>query len=45
MIETEKQQERVILIGVELQGIDNLSLSMEGLASLARTDGAKVVSS
>lgn len=40
MIETEKQQERVILIGVELQGIDNFSLSMEELASLARTAGA-----
>lgn len=45
MIETEKQQERVILIGVELQGIDNFSLSMEELASLARTAGAQVVSS
>ena len=45
MIETEKQQERVILIGVELKGIDNFSLSMEELASLARTAGARVVSS
>ena len=45
MIETEKQQERVILIGVELQGIENFSISMEELASLAKTAGAQVVSS
>ena len=45
MIETEKQQERVILIGVELQGIENFSMSMEELASLAKTAGAQVVSS
>ncbi|VUW95743.1 GTPase HflX [Streptococcus constellatus] len=45
MIETEKQQERVILIGVELQGIENFPMSMEELASLARTAGAQVVSS
>ena len=45
MIETERQQERVILIGVELQGIENFSMSMEELASLAKTAGAQVVSS
>ena len=45
MIETEKHQERVILIGVELQGIENFSMSMEELASLAKTAGAQVVSS
>ena len=45
MIETEKQQERVILIRVELQGIENFSMSMEELASLAKTAGAQVVSS
>lgn len=45
MIETEKQQEQVILIGVELQGIENFSMSMEELASLAKTAGAQVVSS
>ena len=45
MIETEKQQERVILIGVELQGIENFSMSMEELASLAKTAGVQVVSS
>ena len=45
MIETEKQQERVLLIGVELQGIENFSMSMEELASLAKTAGAQVVSS
>ena len=45
MIETEKQQERVILIGVELQGIEDFSMSMEELASLAKTAGAQVVSS
>lgn len=45
MIETEKHQERVILIGVELQGTANFSMSMEELASLAKTAGAQVVSS
>lgn len=45
MIETEKQQERVILIGVELQGAANFAMSMEELASLAKTAGAQVVSS
>ena len=45
MIETEKQQERVRLMGVVLKGIGNVSLSMEELASLAKTAGARVVSS
>ena len=43
MIETEKKEERVLLIGVELQGMDNFDLSMEELASLAKTAGAVVV--
>ena len=45
MIETEKKEERVLLIGVELQGMDNFDLSMEELASLAKTAGAIVVDS
>ncbi len=32
MIETEKKEERVLLVGVELQGMDNFDLSMEELA-------------
>ena len=35
MIETEKKQERILLVGVELQGMDNFEMSMEELASLA----------
>ena len=35
MIETEKKEERVLLIGVELQGMDNFDLSMEELASFS----------
>ena len=31
--ETEKKQERILLIGVELQGMDNFDMSMEELAS------------
>ena len=45
MIETEKKEERVLLIGVELQGMENFGLSMEELASLAKTAGAVVVDS
>lgn len=45
MIETEKKEERVLLIGVELQGMDSFDLSMEELASLAKTAGAVVVDS
>ena len=43
MIETEKQQERVLIVGVELQGMENFDMSMEELASLAKTAGAEVV--
>lgn len=45
MIETNKQQERVILLGVELPDTENFEMSMEELASLAETAGAEVVSS
>lgn len=43
MIETAKQTERVILVGVELQDSENFDMSMEELASLAKTAGADVV--
>ena len=43
MIETEKRQERVLIIGVELRGMENFDMSMEELASLAKTAGAEVV--
>lgn len=43
MIETEKKQERVLIIGVELQDMENFDMSMEELASLAKTAGAEVV--
>ena len=42
MIETEKKQERVLIVGVELQGMENFDMSMEELASLAKTAGAEV---
>lgn len=42
MIETKKQEEKVLLVGVELQGTDNFAMSMEELASLAKTAGAVV---
>ena len=42
MIETKKQEENVLLVGVELQGADNFAMSMEELASLAKTAGAIV---
>ena len=42
MIETKKQEEKVLLVGVELQGADNFAMSMEELASLAKTAGAIV---
>ena len=32
MIETEKKQERVLIVGVELQGMENFDMSMEELA-------------
>ena len=43
MIETEKKQERVLIVGVELQGMENFDMCMEELASLAKTAGAEVV--
>lgn len=43
MINTEKEQERVLLIGVELPKMDHFQMSMEELARLAQTAGAKVV--
>ena len=43
MIETEKKQERVLIVGVELQGMENFDMSMEEVASLAKTAGAEVV--
>ena len=42
MIETKKQEEKVLLVGVELQGTNNFAMSMEELASLAKTAGAIV---
>jgi GTP-binding protein HflX len=45
MIETSEHQERVILLGVELPNTENFDMSMEELASLAKTAGAEVVSS
>ncbi len=43
MIETEKNQERGLIVGVELQDMENFDMSMEELASLAKTAGAEVV--
>ncbi|WP_286783158.1 GTPase HflX [Streptococcus sp. UBA4344] len=45
MIETSEHQERVILLGVELPDTENFEMSMEELASLAKTAGAEVISS
>lgn len=42
MIETQKEQERALLVGVELQQTDNFDMSMEELARLAKTAGALV---
>lgn len=42
MIETKKEQERALLVGVELQQTENFAMSMEELASLAETAGAQV---
>lgn len=42
MIETQREQERVLLIGVELQQTENFDMSMDELASLAVTAGAVV---
>lgn len=43
MIETKKEQERALLVGVELQTTENFAMSMEELASLTKTAGAVVV--
>lgn len=43
MIETKKEQERALLVGVELQTTENFAMSMEELASLTKTTGAVVV--
>lgn len=43
MIETDKKQERVLLVGVELQTTEHFAMSMAELESLARTAGAEVV--
>lgn len=45
MIETKKDQELVLLVGVELPKETNFAMSMMELDSLARTAGAKVVAS
>ncbi|MGT2741856.1 GTPase HflX [Streptococcus plurextorum] len=45
MIETKKEQERVILVGVELQDTEHFDMSMAELANLAKTAGAEVVAS
>ena len=45
MHDTQLKKERVIIIGVELQETDHFEMSMEELASLARTAGAEVVDS
>ncbi len=41
MISKKKKQERILLVGVELQGMDNFDMSMEEL-SLAKTAGKNV---
>ncbi|MHB9782390.1 GTPase HflX [Streptococcus sp. 10F2] len=43
MINTEKEQERVLLLGVELPKMDHFLMSMEELARLTQTAGAKVI--
>ncbi|HGH9121728.1 TPA: HflX GTPase family protein [Streptococcus pyogenes] len=45
MIETKRQQERVILLGVELQTTEHFDMSMTELANLAKTAGVKVMAS
>lgn len=42
MIETTREQERVLLVGVELQQTERFAMSMEELANLSRTAGAVV---
>lgn len=43
MHETQRKQERVIIVGVELQETEHFEMSMAELASLAKTAGAEVV--
>ncbi|WP_242257542.1 GTPase HflX [Streptococcus thoraltensis] len=43
MHETREKQERVIIVGVKLQETEHFDMSMEELASLAKTAGAEVV--
>lgn len=45
MYETQENQERVIIVGVELQDTQNFAMTMAELASLARTAGAEVIDS
>ncbi|CAM4195322.1 GTPase HflX [Streptococcus penaeicida] len=45
MTETKTEQERIILLGVALQTSENFDMSMEELASLAKTAGAMVIDS
>ncbi|MGT2934661.1 GTPase HflX [Streptococcus castoreus] len=45
MIDTKTQQERVILLGVALQTMEQFDMSMTELANLAKTAGANVVGS
>lgn len=42
MFKTKNEEEKVLLVGVELQGTENFAMSMEELSSLAKTAGAVV---
>lgn len=44
MHETQENQERVIIVGVELQETEQFEMSMEELSSLAKTAGTEVIS-
>lgn len=44
MHETQEKQERVIIVGVELQETEQFEMSMEELSSLAKTAGTEVIS-
>ena len=43
MFETQKEEERVLLLGVTLPEQENSDMSMAELESLAKTAGAKVI--
>ncbi|MGT2887158.1 GTPase HflX [Streptococcus didelphis] len=45
MIDVKENQERVVLVGVALQNTENFDMSMQELASLAKTAGANVLES